>query len=107
MDNWQQRAAHFAQKHNLTHDAGVYALDVISELGEVAKEILTATDYGKKGSVQFEADKIGGELGDLLYSVCMLATAVDINLEHHFTQTLHKYETRQRTKGHISSGKSK
>jgi hypothetical protein len=46
--NWQQQSAEFAQKQNLTHAPGVYALDLISEVGEVAKEILLATDYGER-----------------------------------------------------------
>lgn len=46
-ENWQRRAADFAAKHNLHHDPRVYALDLMSELGEVAKEILLVTDYGK------------------------------------------------------------
>jgi hypothetical protein len=45
--NWQQQTAEFAQKRNLTREPGVYALDLLSELGEVAKLILQATDYGE------------------------------------------------------------
>ena len=44
MTNWQTRATKFAEDHNLTRSPGVYALDLLSELGEVAKEILLATE---------------------------------------------------------------
>ena len=40
--NWQRRTTEFAQKHNLLHPPGVFALDLASEVGEVAKEILLA-----------------------------------------------------------------
>jgi hypothetical protein len=42
--NWQQQTAEFAQKRNLTRQPGVYALDLLSELGELAKLILEAPE---------------------------------------------------------------
>ena len=72
MSSWQKSASNFAEKHNLTHSAGVYAIDLLSELGEVAKEILIATEYGKNPTPQFD-QKIAGELGDVLYTLCLLA----------------------------------
>lgn len=97
-ENWQRRAADFAAKHNLHHDPRVYALDLMSELGEVAKEILLATDYGKRPYSQNEA--IAGELGDTLYSLCQLATAAGVDLEDAFSQTLRKYEARWQARQH-------
>ena len=103
MSNFQTQASNFAKKHNLTHSAGVYALDLISELGEVAKEILKATDYGEKDPPQFDQEQIEGELGDVLYSLCLLATSVNVDLEPALAKTLHKYQTRLQEKGHIGS----
>ncbi len=103
MSNWQIQASNFAEKHNLTHAPGVYALDLLSELGEVAKEILKATDYGEKDPPQFNQEQMTGELGDVLYSLCLLATAVDVNLEDALTITLNKYQERIEAKGHIGS----
>jgi NTP pyrophosphatase (non-canonical NTP hydrolase) len=105
MNDWQQAVSNFAQKHNLTHPIGVYAIDLLSELGEVAKEILLATEYGENPSPQFD-QKIAGELGDVLYSLCLLATAVDVDLEDALQITLQKYEARWQHKGHIGSGKN-
>lgn len=102
--NWQQQSAEFAQKQNLTHAPGVYALDLISEVGEVAKEILLATDYGER---PFQARaNLAGELGDALYSLCLLATAVSVDLDKALTITLEKYATRQQTTGHVGSSSS-
>lgn len=103
MSSWQQDAANFAKKHNLSHSPSVYALDLMSELGEVAKEILHASNYGKLPNPQFD-EKIAGELGDVLYTLCLLGTAVNVNLEEALTQTLQKYEARWQEKGHIGSG---
>ncbi len=99
--NWQSKANDFARKHNFQHSASVYALDLMSELGEVAKEILLASDYGQQPP-QFSPD-IAAELGDVLYSLCLLATAVDVDLDTALVQTLNKYEGRRRQKGHPGS----
>lgn len=101
MTNWQQRAVNFAQKHNLLHDPGVHLIDLVSELGEVAKEQLLATQYGQH-KPDFRAD-MAGELGDVLYSLCLLAEAAEVDLEVALTQTLVKYETRWSEKGHVGS----
>lgn len=99
--NWLTRAHEFALEHNLVRPAGVYALDAMSELGEVAKEILLATNYGLQ-TPRFR-DEFEGELGDLLYSVCLLATASGINLEEAFTASLEKYKIRWYSAGNLGS----
>lgn len=102
MENWQERAHEFAQKHNLAHAPGVYALDCLSEFGEVAKELLKATDYGRHDPANNPA--IADELGDMLYSLCQLATAVNVDLDQALTTALAKYEARWQEKGHLGSG---
>jgi NTP pyrophosphatase (non-canonical NTP hydrolase) len=102
MTNWQRRAANFAQNHNLDHEPSVYALDLVSELGEVAKEILLATNYGKR-PFQGATSTLSGELGDALYSLCQLATAAGVDLDEAFTATLQKYEQRWQDDKQIGS----
>lgn len=104
MENWQQQAINFTQKHNLSHPPSVYALDLMSELGEVAKEILLATNYGER-PFQF-SPALQSELGDALYSLCQLATSADVDLDVAFTATLAKYEKRWQAKGHIGSSEA-
>ncbi len=101
MTNWQTRAAEFAQKYALVHDPGVHTLDLISECGEVAKELLLATDYGHHAP--YYTPELEGELGDVLYSLCVLATAVNVDLEAAFKATLAKYEHRLQDRGHVGS----
>ena len=106
MENWQKRAHQFAQKHNLSHSPGVYALDLLSEFGEVAKELLKATDYGARDYCKHapvDNPAIADELGDMLYSLCQLATAVNVDLDKALTAALDKYEARQQEKGHPGS----
>ena len=99
--NWQHQSTEFAQKQNLNHTPSVYALDLISEVGEVAKEILLATEYGER-PYQPSAS-LAGELGDVLYSLCLLATAVNVDLDEALAVTLEKYAARRQAKGHIGS----
>ena len=100
-ENWQKQAVQFARNHNLEHDPGVYALDLMSELGEVAKELLLASDYGR--TVPKVSPNLAAELGDVLYSLCMLATAVDVDLDSAFATTLQKYKQRWQTSHQIGS----
>ncbi len=101
MENWQTRAVNFAQNHNLSHPPSVYALDLMSELGEVAKEILLATGYGER---PFDpTPNLATELGDALYSLCQLATAVDVDLDAALTAVLNKYEQRWQIEKQIGS----
>jgi NTP pyrophosphatase (non-canonical NTP hydrolase) len=91
-ENWQSRATEFAQKHNLLHPPGVFALDLASEVGEVAKEILLATDYGQQ---PFQPQPtLASELGDVLYSLCLLASSAGVDLETALENALAKYEQR-------------
>lgn len=103
MENWQERAAGFARQHHLQRTPEIYALDLLSELGEVAKEILTMTDYGRRPAPTQPSPEMVLELGDALYSLCLLATAVDVDLEEALAQTLAKYENRWQAHGHPGS----
>jgi NTP pyrophosphatase (non-canonical NTP hydrolase) len=106
MDNWQTKAAKFSQNHNLHHPPSVYALDLMSELGEVAKEILLGMDYGKRpfqASPDLPDHNLSGELGDALYSLCQLATTAGVDLDEAFTATLQKYEQRWQEKRDFGS----
>lgn len=102
--NWQQQATAYARERNLIHSPTVITIDLMSELGEVAKEILLATDYGQQPA-RFDVERISGELGDALYSLCLLATAVDVDLDQALEGTLAKLETRLQRGGTVGSTK--
>lgn len=100
--NWQVKATEFAQKRNQKHPISVYALDLMSEVGEVAKEILLATNYGEQ-EPELATTDMQMELGDALYSLCLLATAADVDLDEALTAVLEKYEKRWAEKGDMGS----
>ena len=101
MTDWQQRVAVFARQHNLLHDPDTHTLDLVSEVGEVAKEILLATDYGQRAP-QFRPE-LAGEIGDALYSLLVLAEVCGIDADDALNRTLEKYNRRLRTHGEAGS----
>ena len=92
MDEWQQRVAAFAQHHGLLHDPATHALDLVSEVGEVAKEILRATSYGDR-PLQSSAE-LNDEIGDALYSLLALAESCGVDAGASLDAALGKYERR-------------
>ena len=100
--NWQEQATTFAKTHDLLHAPQTHALDLVSEMGEVAKELLLATDYGVR---PFQSHPhLTNEMGDVLYSLCVLATAVNVDLDEALAGALAKYQKRMDSKSHAGSG---
>lgn len=46
MKDIQQKVAEFVKKYKLKHPPEISALDLVSEIGELAKEIIKTTNYG-------------------------------------------------------------
>jgi hypothetical protein len=81
----------------------VRALDLVSEVGELAKEILEGTDYG---SALFEAPEgWTGELGDSLFALVCLANSTGVDLEAALNAALEKYRERLALGGYAESGR--
>ncbi len=92
MKELQERINKFCKKNNLSSSPEHRLLDTISELGEVAKEILKASNYGTK---EFEyRNEIKIEMGDLLFSLIVLANSLEIDLDEALGIVLKKYEKR-------------
>ena len=92
MNEAQKKVQLFCKKNNLSSSAEHRVLDVVSELGELSKEILKASSYGKSSYVSNEKIKL--ELGDVLFSLITLANSLDVNLEAALETVLKKYEKR-------------
>ena len=102
MVNQQRRVADFARRHNLLHDPATHVLDLVSEVGEVAKEILLSTDYGRQ-ALQFQP-QLTDELGDVLYSLLALTEACGVDAGGALDAALEKYERRLKQRGEVGSG---
>jgi NTP pyrophosphatase (non-canonical NTP hydrolase) len=96
----QGSVAAFVEEHGLEAPLHARALDLVSEVGELAKEILEGTDYGR---APFEAPEgWTAELGDAL--VC-LANSTGVDLEAALVGTLEKCRERLALGGDAGSGR--
>ena len=98
---FQSRTREFLARHNLAHTPQIHALDLVAEVGEVAKALLEASEYGRSPLEGDEA--LAEELGDAFFSLIALAESLDVDLEVAFAQALTKYEGRLAARGHPGS----
>lgn len=92
MKNLQEAVQKFAHENNLNSPIEYRVLDMMSELGEVAKEILKMSNYGTQ-EMQYR-DELKMELGDTLYSLITIANTYDVDLEDALNSVLKKYSQR-------------
>ena len=88
----QERIKKFCKENDMESPTEHRVLDTMSELGEVAKEILKMSNYGRK-PIEYR-EELKSELGDVLYSLITIANTFDIDLEEALRQVLEKYEKR-------------
>jgi len=99
---FQDRVRRFLGQYELRHAPETHALDLVSEVGEVAKALLAATDYGAVPPKANEA--LEEELGDTFFALVALAESLGVDLEAALSAALCKYQDRLASKGHAGSG---
>ena len=75
----QRRCRAFLAQHGLRHAPEIHALDLVSEVGEVAKALLESSNYGESPSQPMV--NLEEELGDAFFSLIALAESLDVDLE--------------------------
>lgn len=91
----------FMTLHGLHTTPQTRYIDLVSEIGELGKEILTTTNYGKKD--YWPTPNGIMEMGDCLFSIIALCHAMDIDLQMAIGEAMKKYKKRFAEKGAISS----
>jgi NTP pyrophosphatase (non-canonical NTP hydrolase) len=97
----QQLVAQFVHRNALEMSLEARMLDVVSELGELSKGILSATHYGTIPFIR--GDHVREECGDLLFSFLCVAAIAGIDLEEALHEVVAKYEARILERGSPSS----
>jgi NTP pyrophosphatase (non-canonical NTP hydrolase) len=92
MKELQALVTKFCDKNDMNCSPEFRLLDILSELGEVSKEILKSTEYGKNQFTKTKEFEL--ELGDLLFSLITLANTCDIDLTESLNLVIEKYERR-------------
>lgn len=87
----QKRVASFIRTHNLDAPTVYRILDLISEVGEVAKDAAESTNYG---TAPQQLEITSTEVGDVMFSLLALADEADIDVDQALEDALDKYETR-------------
>jgi NTP pyrophosphatase (non-canonical NTP hydrolase) len=100
---FQHQVAEFVFRYKLEIPANNRLLDLTSEVGELAKELLKNTDYGNQDFCPTPAWM--DELGDVFFALICLANSTDVNMLDALTSTLAKYQARIESQGEVGSGK--
>lgn len=99
----QKSVKEFVEKHDLSCGAQGRYIDLVSEVGELGKEILKSTDYGKEPYRPSEA--AADEMGDCLFSLLALCCELGVDAEKALEYALKKYGKRFDKSGTIGSGR--
>ena len=91
MDDAQETVAAFVDAYDLETPPEYRLLDLVSEVGELAKDANTATDYGESPA---ELELSDDEVGDALFALLALADSLDIDAEDALEEAMAKYERR-------------
>ena len=103
MQDIQEKVNELIKKYNLESSTEIRFIDLVSEIGELGKEILKGNDYGKKNFSN--TDNIESEVGDVFFSLICVANDLNIDLTKALDKVLNKYENRFSNNGHIGSGR--
>lgn len=98
----QARVGQFVETHNLDAPVSARALDLASEVGEIAKEVLKGSDYGRR---TFKPpDGWIGEIADALFALFCLANSTGVDLDSALETVLVRYTARLAARGSAGSG---
>ncbi|MFH1189030.1 MAG: MazG nucleotide pyrophosphohydrolase domain-containing protein [bacterium] len=93
MKNIQREVSEFISQHNLHYAPEYQALELVSSVGEISKEIIKMSNYGKNEFLEYHKE-LDSEIGDALFSLIIIANKFDIDLGFILDQTLSKYKDR-------------
>jgi NTP pyrophosphatase (non-canonical NTP hydrolase) len=99
----QKRVADFVREHGLEIALQDRMLDLVSEVGELSKEVLKGTAYGRKPFVP--NGEWSEELGDVFFSLLCVANSTGVDAEQALAAVLEKYRKRMVQRGEIGSGR--
>lgn len=99
----QRKVKEFVERNMMEASPEIRALDLISEVGEVSKEIIRMTDYGRKRPESRK--ELADEMGDAFFSLLCLANTLGIDMEASLDSALAKYNNRIKNTRIASSGR--
>jgi NTP pyrophosphatase (non-canonical NTP hydrolase) len=98
----QKKVASFTENYKLEIAVPFRLLDLMSEAGELAKENLKSSNYGRTDfapSVSWAE-----EVGDVFFALLCIANSTNLDLEEALSVVLDKYQKRLNITGQAGSG---
>lgn len=92
----------FIDKQHVRCDIVMRYVDLVSEIGELGKELLKESSYGKAPLRLSPAIK--DEMGDCIFALLALCAEMDVDPSEVLDHALNKYESRFLETGGIGSG---
>ena len=102
MEDIQETVNEMIKKYKLESSIEIKFIDLISEVGELGKELLKGSDYGKRKFIN--TDNLESEIGDVLFSFVCIVNSLNIDLKEAFDKVIEKYNSRFLENGNIGSG---
>jgi NTP pyrophosphatase (non-canonical NTP hydrolase) len=99
--NSLERGQGILEEFHLNSDVASRALDLSSEVGELCKEILKSTNYGS--STFKSTENLELELGDVMVSLLLLGSSLNLDLDVALEKSLQKMRARVQDSGSVSS----
>ncbi|MFB6291801.1 MAG: MazG nucleotide pyrophosphohydrolase domain-containing protein [Candidatus Nanohaloarchaea archaeon] len=97
----QRKVAEFIEEHDLEAAPGFRIMDLVSEVGEIAKDVTKSSEYGlAPEKMEIKED----EVGDALFSLLAVAEDLGIDAGEALDTALEKYRSRIEEKGEPGSG---
>jgi NTP pyrophosphatase (non-canonical NTP hydrolase) len=100
-NEFQKKVKKFMDENKMNNPIENRMLDLVDEIGEIAKEINKMSAYGTKKS-EFR-EEIIMELGDVFYSLITVANYYEVDLLKSLDMAVLKYEKRIKKGGHAGS----
>jgi NTP pyrophosphatase (non-canonical NTP hydrolase) len=100
---FQATVAQFVAAHDLDAPLTARVLDLVSEVGEVAKEVLKDSQYGREDFRR--TPEWSSELADCFFSLICLANSTGVDLQLGLARALDKYRRRLDRRGDAGSGR--
>lgn len=87
----QEKVEKFIEEHDMEATTSFRLIDVVAEIGEIASDAAKSSKYGmEEENLEVKED----EVGDALFSLLSLASALDIDANKALEKSLDKYSTR-------------
>ena len=101
IENLQELVSNMVATYDLDISPELRYIDLTSEVGEIGKEFLKGSDYGKNN--YRKTDNMESEIGDTLFSLICIANSLNIDLRTALMNVMVKYQKRFAEKGNVGS----